>query len=200
MRVFIYVMSCERHREFHQQARETWLKDCPVDYKFFMGGPLRPIAPDEFIGDVPDATRNAAQKTYRAAEYALKNGYDYMFKCDIDTYVHVPRLLKSGFENADWTANNNSYGGSGYWVSRRAMEQLDPMPVWGGEDHWLTKTLRDKGLVPVQDHRYNSNTDEGPRPDNDIITVHPYGTDAKQIRAAQRLARIRAYHEPWQKH
>lgn len=198
MELLIGIQSCVRDRPYHQQMRDTWLKNCPVDYKIVVAGP--PTAPDELEVMCNDGFRYTAHKIHGLVEYAHRSGYDYLFKCDNDTYVHVPRLLNSGFANHEWTANHNSYGGSGYWLSRKMMGcLLESPPVnWPTEDHWVTDVLRGKGFEPFQDSRYHSLTRLGPRPDNDLITAHYYGRDNLQVKGPERLGWIRDYHRPWE--
>lgn len=118
-------------------------------------------------------------------EWALKQEFDYVFKCDIDTYVRPRHLLESGFENHDWLGGYGSkelgpYGGSGYWLSRSAMLALQddvsdahtPRP-WD-EDRWVGANLIHKGFVPDLDERYDS-VGEPHNIREDFITSHLYG-------------------------
>lgn len=181
MKTLIAVLSCERDRWAHDQARQTWLKSCPVDYRFFVGIESFATHDDEVKLNEPDAS--GTLKMRAVFQRALEQDYDYLFKCDIDTYVHVPRLLKSGFEQHDWVANGNPlrpYGGSGYWLSRKALvllqqgsDQNTARPY--NEDWWVGDNLRKFGLTPHIDKRYHSDTGEGPRKSNDLITSHWYG-------------------------
>jgi len=156
-KVLIAIGTCIGQRSTHQQIRDGWLKDCPVDYRFFSGrfkmhgevSEQRPIEQDEVFLDVPDGLENLLWKIdVLTHEWALERGYDFIFHCHNDTYVHVPRLLASGFENYDWSGNpwgrgkneTREYGrdstpefacpcpmvngASGVWFSRNAMEFL----------------------------------------------------------------------------
>jgi hypothetical protein len=205
-------MSCKRDRPHHEQVRQTWLRSCPVDYKFFLGsGQDSALIEDEIELPVADGYRNAC-KIKEIVKYALKLDYDYVFKCDIDTYVCVSRLVKSGFENYDWSGYNCSYGGSGYWLSKTAQRMLSECENCESrlEDHWVTEKLLNLGLKPYQDRRYHSLTKEGPEPLNDIITVHWYSehdairktdehskgvTYERTISTPERLSLIHEYHK-----
>jgi hypothetical protein len=203
MKVLIAILSCKRDQVFHQQARETWLKDCPVDYKFFLGCPV--IASDEVRVQAPDTYRLNADKMKRVVEYALEKEYDFLFKCDIDTYVCVPRLLKSEFEKHDFIGFNGNYGGSGYWLSRKAMSILVDCPtVRPGDrcrlldDGWVGYSLSQHGIFPFQDKRYHSLTKEGPTSENDLITSHWYSdhncNPERVIKSKERLNLIPSLH------
>lgn len=171
-------MSCKRDRDYHQLARDTWLKDCPVDYRFFLGeGQIGPLQEDEVLLPVGDYYRDAAQKMKAIIKWVLPKDYDYIFKCDVDTYVCIPRLLKSGFEQHRWSGYGGPppYGGSGYWINRQAMEILSKSEIDSpAEDHWVGRNLNAAGWQPLQDKRYFSLTDEGPTVNNDHITAHWY--------------------------
>jgi hypothetical protein len=200
VRILIGILSCKRDQEYHQQARETWLKNCPVDYKFFMGSST--IELDEIKVEAPDSSKRLYKKIQKIVRYAVEQDYDFLFKCDVDTYVHVPRLLKSGFEKHDFSGYNGAYGGSGYWLSRRAMQVLldSPSIDWcPTEDGWVYHSLVNKGILPFQDKRYHSLTSEGPTSENDIITVHWYSDHSynpeRVIRSKERLSLIPAYYE-----
>lgn len=179
--------------------RDTWLSGSDVDYKFFLGGVCKG-SPDEIVVDAPDDYRMLTRKVWKVFEYALTNGYDYVFKCDADTYVHVPRLLKSGFEKLDYLGH---YGGSGYWVSRRAMQALLDTHdfVWeDAEDEVVFRSLAKVGIEATEDSRFNSRTSEGPAEGNEVITVHWYSDrDYKPreriIHCDERFGLIRRYHE-----
>jgi hypothetical protein len=200
VKILIAVLSCKRDQQFHQQARETWLKDCSVDYKFFLGSPTERL--DEVEVDASDSSHRLYKKVQRIIQYAFEKEYDFLFKCDVDTYVHVPRLLTSGFEKHDFIGYGGSYGGSGYWLSRAAMKVLleSPSLDWcPTEDGWVYHSLCNRGIHPFQDKRYHSMTSEGPTPYNDIITVHWYSDHScnpeRVVRSKERLSLIPAYYE-----
>ena len=204
MKILIAILSCKKDQQFHQQARETWLKDCSVDYKFFLG--RLSFAHDEMGVDASDTYRHLGDKMKRVVEYAFEKEYDFLFKCDIDTYVHVPRLLKSGFEQHDFVGFNGNYGGSGYWISRKAMSILVNCSTIRledrcrlGDDGWVGYSLSKHGIFPFQDRRYHSLTNEGPTPENDLITSHWYSDHSKNperiVRSSERFSLIPVYHE-----
>jgi hypothetical protein len=198
MRVLIGILTCKRDREYEQLIRDTWLRRCSVDYGFFLGQERTPAkATDEVILNCPDGRgiRDAVPKTKALIQYAWDNNYDYLFKCDIDTYVHVPRLLSSGFEKYDWSGYGQPYGGSGYWLSRKAMQPLlDKEIISECEDWWVAEHLIAAGFTPHQDARYHSKTRLGPQPDNDLITSHLYVDGQNIINWKERMNMIREYH------
>jgi hypothetical protein len=198
-RVLIALTSCLHNRQFHDLARSTWLKNQDVEYRFVLGRGNASPAKDEVVLDVSDGMRDLQDKVVAVIRWTLEQGYDHIFKADIDTFVHVPRLLTSGFENSDWSGSG--YGGTGYFLNRKAMEavlageKLDR----GAEDLMIMKKLQNAGFVPTYDHeRFNAKVSFGPAPDNSIVTVHQYSE--KDARGAERFIGFRERIDRFPKH
>ena len=114
--------------------------------------------------------------------------WDYLFKCDDDTYVSIPRLLAydlagRDYVGAEWQLRvGYGSGGAGYFLSRRAAALIAERltAATGAEDLLVGQILRAAGiplhieprLVPFgsMEHR--------PRQGNDLITLHGVGADA----------------------
>ena len=130
----------------------TWLANCPCDYKFFRDS--------EFGLDESDPL--VRQKRMKAmCLYALRLGYDFLFRVDSDAYVRVVQLLTSGFEAHDYMGwhkvhDVSAFGSVGFFLSRRAMQLVVdaehfPHPTgslgliyWG--DMWTGFVLRAEGI------------------------------------------------------
>jgi hypothetical protein len=139
---------------------------------------------DEVLLSVPYDFKHLPFKVREIFRWAYEREYDYIFKCDTDTYVDIPRLLNSGFENFDYIGtpfyiNEEQYasGGAGYWISKRGYSLLLNSPIqipW--DDIWAGQELRKHGITMQVDTRYNvcmpHNFLAGPRPDNNSITSH----------------------------
>jgi hypothetical protein len=110
--------------------RDTWLKDIEpfkshVDYKLFFGTPHpRPAEADEVFLLVPDDYAALPLKTREICKYALEHNYDYVVKCDDDSFVFVDKLIReitfNKFDYAGWCNGNVCSGGPGYILSKRA--------------------------------------------------------------------------------
>ena len=123
----------------------------------------------------------------RGTRYAAGRGeglaaWDYLFKCDDDTYVSIPRLLaydtaSRDYIGAEWKPDvKYASGGAGYFLSRKAAaivaEKLTH--ATGVEDLLVGQILRAAGipfsieprLVPF------ASMERRPRRDNDLITLH----------------------------
>lgn len=181
MNIIIFIMSCERDRNngWNDAVRETYLKTWGdrIQHKFLIGGGStgtisdgephiigrsgKPPQEDELFLAVDDSYNGLSQKV-RAAYRWANCRYDYIFQAMGDTYVAVPRLLASGFEQHDYTGcviDIPPYvgGGSGYCLSRRAYSiiasnQDENIPIW--DDLWIGNVLRDAGIAPHNDMRY----------------------------------------------
>ena len=135
--------------------------------------PLGELQPDEVLLPCPDDYRYLAVKVQETFRWAYENGFDFVYKCDTDTYAVLDRLLASDFRNHDLyggTCGDNICGGGGYWISRKAMGLAISKPVnsWA-EDCWLSGCLREQGIRPHRDSRYG---DPPVSPKNDLISTH----------------------------
>ena len=117
MRLLIAVKSCQRDKRdgAHQAIRETWGKKPPVgfDLVFFMGGDKAPsnLEEDEFYLSTSDNYWDLHAKVALILRYALWKDYDFTCLCDTDAYFEFPKMLKSGFENYDYSGGPQ--GGAG---------------------------------------------------------------------------------------
>lgn len=97
--LIIGIETCNKYTYRAKAIRQTWLKDCykfGVNSYFFIG---RPGKPAETIGDTiyldcGDGYLDLPHKTIAFIEYIYKHfDFDYIFKCDDDTYIDVKTLL-----------------------------------------------------------------------------------------------------------
>jgi hypothetical protein len=192
VKVLIAIHGAHSQHAQMEAQRETWLKDLKgADYRYFLG---QPALGDEDVeyGTFPDGpnweghrrTWWLNRKTEALASYAIANGYDFVFKCDDDTYVSVPELLASGFEAHDYSGSMDRHydyelslayewaqGGAGYWLSRRSMEIVAAgLTKIRAEDFAVGLTLAANGIRPHHDRRYQPAIREIDPPD--AITFH----------------------------
>ena len=182
----IAVVSCKRDRENGRQnaVHETWLRQWPfIDTLIVLGEGNLPVhAPNEFICSVPDDYNGVVHKFNAARRWALLGGYTHLFHACIDTWICVPRLMTSGFEQHDYTGyrcdEGHGSGGMGYWCSQKAIKVLLQEPVVGGayEDLWVGHTLARNDIPLYEDRRYSSPANPN-RPDNEITLHLSRGTD-----------------------
>lgn len=200
MKVLIAIVSCERDLESHELIRQTWASNCPVDYRFFVGRHCPITRLHETPLDVPDDWDGLPQKTQAVCRWAAERDYDFLFKCDTDSYVHVPRLLGSGFEKYHYSGccgeTANVYpdacfpaNGGGYWLSRRSFEYLaENMNLGLGKncEDWCVflSLMKGAGIFVHHDPRYRANRPtprQGPSDDNDYIILHDAGEETLRM-------------------
>jgi hypothetical protein len=158
-RVLIAILSCVALRHFEQAARDTWVKDIPqgVDYRFFLGNPSQCV--DEVTLPVGDSLQDLTHKMVAVCAWALEQGYDFLFKCDLDTLVRPLGLLQSDFKAWDWVGGQNSFfasGGAGYMLSQRAMRAVVEYPIATSqeEDVHVAHALLAQGIALHHDPRF----------------------------------------------
>jgi hypothetical protein len=162
----IMVMCNHKNHDRPAAIRNTWAQDTNGIVKFFFGktnDTCRMQYPDEVFLDVPDDYESLPLKVQAAFKWAVDHGYTNSLKIDDDTYVVPSRLLTSGFEAHDWIGRINHQpdghycsGGSGYWLSKRAMEIVANAKLdddWA-EDRSIGRILRNAGIKPQNDKRY----------------------------------------------
>lgn len=194
MKVLIAIVSCARDRAAHELIRRTWAKNIPVDHRFFVGRGCELSREDEVLLDVPDDWDGLPQKTRAVCRWAVAHDYDFLFKCDTDSYVCVPRLLESGFRKYHYSGccgeTANQYpnacfpaNGGGYWLSYRAFSYLaEHMNLGLGKncEDWCVflSLMKGAGLFVHHDPRYRANRRQpglGPNINNNDIILHDSG-------------------------
>lgn len=172
MRILVAVTNCWPRRQRQEAIRNTWLKNIPptMDVRFFLGrtpGTVPPLKDDEVLVDVDDGYLDLPAKTRAMCRYAREHGYDWLFKCDDDTYVQLQRLERSNFQSlGDYIGRaRGSWGrdypapyasGFSYWLSQRAFTIIADAKLTEdtAEDRWVGNTLQAAGIGCVPDYRY----------------------------------------------
>lgn len=199
LKVLLALETCGKYRTRRFAQRKTWLKFMPADlhYRYFTGvqdGASVTIPSDE--EDVttllcPDGYNELILKTRSIIAWAVEREYDYLFKTDDDTYVDAHKLLASGFQHweySGWSRQREyAQGGSGYWLSRRAMLHVlhdkDGTPDTIQEDQHIGKVLQRCNIFPVHDPRYQV----GPGPGRESFLTR---SDKRQAITLHRLLPI----------
>lgn len=157
--------------------RDTWLRDVAafpfVDYKLFFGVPHggRPALEDEIYLNCPDDYEHLPHKTIALCKWAYEHGYEWVFKADDDSFVWVDRLIQELLEHKhrmDYGGYLNGHvcsGGTGYWLSRRAMKLVSEFtPRHWAEDVTVAQCMDIAGIEPFmltahcpgfEDHWFN---------------------------------------------
>lgn len=167
MKSLILIPSCTRDRA--GQPSQAELLRGKADYRFFLGAGNSMPADDEVILPVRDDYMALPSKVRAAMQWALDHDYDYIFKCDRDTFIHADRLMAAIPEGQDYVGlvgneGDCCGGGAGYWVSRLAMvtylqaygEHQVTLANWQKMEDWCLNTVlhRNSQIRPVCDRRY----------------------------------------------
>lgn len=200
-RVLVGVCSCRKNAAQRYAIRRTWAKTIPgqVRVEFFVGAGPQPCEAGVWELACEDSYEALPSKVQAFMAWALgEPEWDFLFKCDDDTYVALERLqtLLTGADfmgSADTAGSGFASGGGGYLISRRCAQiiaEADAAPA-GAEDVWVSGQLRQAGirLEPSRwlqmDHRVL------PGPQNDLVTAHwcsPETMEVIQMGMADRVA------------
>ena len=207
MKVLIAIVSCKRDLPMHQIIRDTWAKECPVDYRFFVGRDCEVDCYDSVALHAADDWNGLPRKVQEVCRWAADRDYDFIFKTDTDSYVSVQRLLDSNFEKYHYSgccgAEENIYpdscfpaNGGGYWLSRRAFEYLaENMNLGLGRncEDWCVflSLMKGAGIFVHHDLRYRANRPQpgqAPSAYNDFIILHDAGSASLRLPGKMREA------------
>jgi len=190
---FLLAIICCHHRAKHTDViREYWVPDVKdkFDYKFFYGsGTHDPIKSDEVIMSGDDAYRGLASKIRNTCIWALEHGYDGLVKVDDDTAWianRIAKAVKNDWSKYDYIGRRNgptdkyhtcnyARGGTGYYLSKRAMQILADAPEPNpddpkdfAEDSFVGRHMIEAGIECGNDERLRcadfSGPNRGPRP------------------------------------
>lgn len=200
MNVLIGILSGIGYVERRERCRRCWndklggyflvgrhdhlAMEAGVDY-------YRLNVPDDYPS-LPQKTRAFCLEAFRADELRGSRCWDYLFKCDDDTYIAADRflaalpLLRGNYIGAEYTPGwgRNTYGhpyasgGGGYFLSRKAAKIIaeNMTEETGCEDVLVGQHLHRAGIGLTMDNRFVGapylGADHRPLPGNAFITVH----------------------------
>ncbi len=184
-RILVGVCSCRRYPEKRQAVRDTWMTNPAegIDCVFFVGGasPLH-NEPDTVVLEVDDSYDALPEKVLSFFRHALTHSdFDWLFKCDDDTYLSLPRLGQLTTLGGDLVGNpmldtrGSPSGGAGYLLSRQIVQALvedTELPRRGAEDVIIGEGAVRLGAIAVSSEKLRWNAVPAPAPDNDLITAH----------------------------
>jgi hypothetical protein len=136
-----------------------------------------------------DDYNSLVHKSREFCRWALTQEFDYLFKCDDDTFVVADRFLRFdpsgrdyiGVDPLDHVTPRFASGGAGYWLSRAAVECVAAMDLestvasagTNGEDYCVYWALRDR-FTFHNDQRFQAwnQPHRLPKSSNEVITAH----------------------------
>lgn len=214
MHILVGICSCISAKERRDAVRETWLQQSPegMECKFFVGRRLAMSEEDDVITLwVNDDYDHLPEKVLAFYQYALANyDFDWIFKCDDDTYISLDRLSElanPAFDLiGDMSLQNRGFpsGGAGYFLSRSLVEKIvafPDIPAVGPEDVIFGGIANRLDAPRHATARLQLSTDSFPLPSNDVVTAH--WCSPNQLRAIQRFLTqepiicYQAFHDHW---
>ena len=201
VRILVGVCSCHAARDRREACRETWLSQLPdgIAYKFFLGnkpkeeekkpGMEAPLClPEEDWSDVVQLNVNDSyaylpSKGIAFYQYALEHyEFDWLFKCDDDTYVALERLESLCRSDCDMIGDvsvlkrSSPSGGAGYLMNKRLVERFvehaHEVPETGAEDVIFGIMASDLGASLRADKRLYLGNDLPPTKNNEQVSCH----------------------------
>lgn len=213
-RILVGICSSQAHTGRREAARETWLshpRSSGVECRFFLGGTNVPEQPDTVVLPVDDSYEGLPGKVLAFFAHALETSdFDWLFKCDDDTYVDLHRLRELAVPGHDLVGNEfltergTPSGGAGYLLSRRMVERLvqdRTIPLTGEEDVLIGKAAARHGAKVYATSRLCWHSGRFPGEGNDTVTSH--WCSPERLHQIERLRELRrrevfADRETWQ--
>jgi hypothetical protein len=161
--ILIHATPADEKRGLVQAIRETWVAEWGhhlIPWRFIYDRTyVGPAQKDEWTFDVDPGYWVMMRKTKAACRRALDQGYSHVFIICSDTYVVIPRLLASGYENHHYSGHRagegHAGGGCGYWLDGRAMRAVIEARTFNDyEDRWVGTVLKEAGIECFHDPRY----------------------------------------------
>ena len=213
-RILVGICSCRSNRGKREAVRETWLsRPVPgIECRFFVGGGTIPpdgepdvvaLAAADDYGHLPQKVR-----AFFAAALATSD-FDWLFKCDDDTYLaldRLHRLIDGAHElvgNEFVESRGSPSGGAGYLLSRRVVRLLaddSGLSDTGAEDVIVGKAAIGYGARALGTANLCWDRSRRPRPGNGIVTSHwcqPEHLRAIHAALFEQPEEIEAIHPYW---
>lgn len=185
MRLIVGVLSCLKYSDRRLACQETWANDTNTEILFLTGDPQTTQPHQDgntLICPCDDDYHSLSLKTKFFCEWTVnQRNFDYLFKCDDDTYVHLDRLkeYKTAADYIGYTLDENpgyyhASGGAGYLLSNKAARLVAENPIERtfAEDWAVWKLLSSKGINPTRESRFRFDHKEVPAKGNDLISCH----------------------------
>jgi hypothetical protein len=195
-RIIIGALSARQYPERRRRCRETWFEEArqcaDVEAVFLIGAAgevSRPVLVDDLLLlPCPNDYAALPQRTRWFCQWAIENrSFEYLFKCDDDTFVCLDRLVgyqtrRRDYIGAEWRPGvGYASGGAGYFLSRRAAEWVAGglAALEGAEDKMVGDVLHASGIALAIEDRFTpyGNYVRRPTGENQVITAHAVSGD-----------------------
>ena len=169
MKILVVILTCESSQNRADACYKSWMQDIqePHDY-YFYGSKTQSEKISKTWNCEPDEGESRArlpEKTYKMLVESLNHDWDFLFKCDDDTYLNFDKLVEF---LKDYDANDDLYlggkivnpfayaqGGAGYILTRsvviKCLESLtlfykDQTKNKISEDYSVGLALKEQGI------------------------------------------------------
>jgi len=182
-KILMCILSCQKYKNRRLACLETWVDEKHDNIKpiFVIGNEniKLPVLSDNILyTPCSDEYDHLTHKVKWFCLWALTNyDFNYIFKCDDDSYVVFDRLYslsESRFDYRGFDIGGYASGGAGYFMSKRAA-----MAVAGKlneshahEDLKIGKIIQSSGMSFIPDGNFQPFNCTFPSADNTIITSH----------------------------
>jgi hypothetical protein len=154
-----------------------------VEASFFVGDGAEVDGPDVVAVPAPDDYAGLVLKVRALLRHAVERyEFDYLFKCDDDTYVAAERIFDLvgggaafvGCKLLDPAGSVFASGGAGYLLSREAARFLAGADgaLSGPEDVWVSARLAAAGFALTHSPRLRIDHKDPPTPANRLVSAH----------------------------
>lgn len=143
MKILTTILTCSATQKRANACLDTWVKDIqsPHDY-YFYGDKLQSCMMTKTWNCTPnggECRSRLPEKTYKMLTESLSYEWDFLFKCDDDTYLNFNQLVEFV---QDYNASDDLYIGK---------ELMNPFPyAQGGAGYILTRTAVQKCLESLK--------------------------------------------------
>ena len=184
--ILVGICSCISAAERREACRETWLSQpqSGIECRFFLGR-REPLAdePDVVTLWVEDDYEHLPAKGLAFYKWALDNyDFDWLFKCDDDTYLsleRLPSMCDVRFDLiGDMSVEHRGFpsGGAGYLMKRELVEKIVALgasvPLTGPEDVIFGRMARSLGAECLASARLYLDQAPPPHRGNDRVSCH----------------------------
>ena len=148
--ILLAICTCQKYADKRQAVRDAWFPRGVdgMDARFYMGRGEIAEEEDTVVLDVSDDYMSLPAKVVAFFRHALEHfQFDWLFKCDDDTFVAVERLRELAELGCDAVSNpsvlseNFMSGGAGYLLRRWVVEKIvegGRIPDIGFEDRLVS--------------------------------------------------------------
>jgi hypothetical protein len=162
-KILITILTCSKTEDRAKACLDTWIKDIKKPHDYFFYGDSDQAKKMEKTWDCSpekgELRARLPEKTYKMLLKSLEYNWDFLFKCDDDTYVKVEELvnLLDNFEKhqdlymGKPIRSSKGYcryaqGGGGYVLSRKAVSKCVEKMKYIYNDHRLHLDAEDYSI------------------------------------------------------